>query len=165
MQNKNFDSLTGLVSLIFGLVYAFFVSQTPKASFGDPNAHLYFPYGIAFMFIFLGFILFIKGKIKPSIEAVKSLLSEDEVKKSDRRRVFITCVLSLAYALIFDRLGYIVSTTIFMFLVLALMNGLKAWKINTTISLLFSFAIFLLFSKFLGISLPTLGVEIGGAIW
>ncbi len=164
-KEKNFDALTGFVSLVFGLAYAFMVSQTPKANFGDPNAHLYFPYGIAFLFIILGLLLLIKGGIKPSINAVKSLLNEDAVKKQDRKRVLYTCILSLGYALGFEHLGYVLSTSIFMFLVLALMNGLKAWKINITISLLFSFTVFLIFSKFLGISLPTLGIEIGGITW
>lgn len=162
---KNWDGLTGLVFVVFGLIYGYFVYITPKASFGNPMDPLYFPYGIAVLFIFLGALLIIKGGVKPSILAVKDFLNEDATKKRDRRKVLYTCIISVVYALTFDHLGYVLSTFLFMFAVLSLTNGLASWKVNTTVSLVFSIFIYYLFAKLLGISLPPLPFEIGGESW
>ncbi len=164
-KEKNWDGLTGLVAVIFGLLYIYSIYTTPRANFGDPLDPLYFPYGIAFLFIFLGIILMIKGRVQPSIEAIKSIINEDGVKKRDRRRVLYTCLISIAYALVFEHLGYVLSTTIFMLAVLFLTNGVKKWKTNLSIALVFSLVIYILFSKLLGISLPPLPFDVGGDTW
>lgn len=162
---KNWDGLTGLVFVVFGLIYGYFVHNTPKASFGNAMDPLYFPYGIAILFIFLGSILIIKGGINPSILAIKDFLYEDAIKKRDRRKVLYTCIISVAYALTFDYLGYVISTCLFMLAVLSLINGLASWKVNIAVSLIFSVFIYYLFAKLLGISLPSLPFEIGGEAW
>ncbi len=163
--SKNWDGLTGLISIVFGSLYIISIYNTPKANFGNPYDPLYFPYGIAFLFIFLGIALIIKGGIKPSIEAIKSLIGEDETKKKNRRMVLYTCLASVAYAISFEHIGYVLSTTIFMLIVLFLTSGLKSWKLSLSISLIISVVIYILFSKLLGISLPPLPFEIGGEAW
>lgn len=164
-KQKNWDGLTGIISVTFGVLYAYSVHATPKASFGDPLDPLYFPYGIAFLLILLGMILIIKGKIKPFILAIEDILNEDTTKKRDRRKVLYTCIISVLYALSFDHLGYIISTFLFMLAALSLTNGITSWKINTIVSICFSVLVYYLFAKLLGISLPPLPFEIGGVAW
>jgi putative tricarboxylic transport membrane protein len=58
------------------------------------------------------------------------------------------------YAAFFDKVGYVISTILFLEGELFLFNGLKNWKVNTMVSVIFSLVIYILFSKLLGVYLP-----------
>lgn len=162
---KNWDTLTGAVSILFGIIFAYTTYTTPKANFGNPNDPLYFPYSIAVLFIFLGAILIIKSNMQSTILALKDILSESKIKKLDRRRVLYTCIISVVYALVFEPLGYVISTFLFMLSILSLTNGIKKYKINAIVAFCFALGIYILFAKLLSISLPPLPFDIGDQTW
>lgn len=65
-----------------------------------------------------------------------------------------TCVVSIIYALLFERIGFVFSTFLFMQAVLMVVNGKMKWKTNTMVSAFFSIGIYVVFAKLFGISLP-----------
>ena len=65
-------------------------------------------------------------------------------------------VLSILYALIFDHVGYVLATILFLEGVMMVFNGVKAWKLNTLVAVIFSVFIYVLFYRVLGVYLPPL---------
>ncbi|GLO63470.1 hypothetical protein MACH09_39780 [Vibrio sp. MACH09] len=160
MENKtvrpDWDAFTGLFGVGFGLVYGFMAYSMPRAAFGNPLDPIYFPLGIAVISILIGALLLIKSNFKASVMAYKELINEDDVKKNDRRRIFYTCIISIGYAVLFEHLGYVISTFLFMFIMLGITSGRDKLLKNAIIALVFSVGVFFIFSTMLSISLPPL---------
>lgn len=97
-----------------------------------------------------GVVLLIKGLIESkNQEAAKNKLSFSYTAKL----ITYTSIVSIIYALLFERIGYVLSTILFMGAILFVVNQ-KQWKTNLIVSITFSLVIYTVFSKFLGISLP-----------
>jgi putative tricarboxylic transport membrane protein len=160
MNNKkvtpNWDAFTGIFSVGFGLIYGGMTYAMPRAAFGNPLDPVYFPMGVAILAVIIGCILLMRSNIKASIQAYINLINEDEVKKFDRKRILYTCCVSIGYALIFDTLGYVISTFLFLFAMLTITSGKEAWKKSAAIALAFAVTVFFIFSTLLSISLPPL---------
>lgn len=154
--NPNWDSFTGLFSIAFGLIYGTATWNMPRAAFGNSMDPLYFPLGVAGVAVLIGLILFFKSNFAASVQAMKNLLAEEKAKKNDRRRVLYTCLVSVGYALIFDWLGYIISTFLFMFAMLTITSGWQRWLRSLIVAILFSGCIFFVFATLLSVSLPPL---------
>lgn len=152
----NWDAFTGICSVAFGVIYGTAAYTMPRAAFGNPMDPIYFPLGIAAIAVFIGLLLLVKSNFGASVQAYKDLVNEDDVKKNDRKRILYTCVISVAYALLFEHLGYVISTFFFMFLMLTITSGKEAWKQSVVVSIAFSVGIFFVFSSLLSISLPPL---------
>lgn len=153
-KQANWDGLTGLFSIIFGIAYGGYAYSMPKPMFGNPLEAIFLPLAISAIAIFIGVLLVIKGGIGPSILAVKTLLNEDAQKKNDRRKIAITCLICIFYAMTFEHLGYVVSTSIFMFLMLLVTCGKAFWRKAALISLIFSGSIYIIFNHMLSVNLP-----------
>lgn len=160
MENKNarpnWDAFTGLFTVAFGLIYGYMSYSLPRAVFGNPLDPLYFPLGVSIVAIFIGILLLVKSDFKLSIQAYRNLINEDDVKKNDRRRIFYTCVVCIGYAVLFEHLGYVISTLMFMFCVLTITSGIKEWKKSVLIAFLFAVGVYFIFNTLLSISLPQL---------
>ena len=158
MENKNvrpnWDAFTGLFGVAFGLIYGFMSYSMPRAAFGNPMDPIYFPLGISAISLLIGILLLVKSDFKASVLAYKNLLNEDDSRKNDRRRILYTCMISVGYALLFEHLGYVISTFLFMFSMLTITSGKESWKKSIIIALLFSFGVYFVFSTLLSISLP-----------
>ncbi|MGF1695481.1 tripartite tricarboxylate transporter TctB family protein [Vibrio kyushuensis] len=152
----NWDAFTGLFSIAFGLIYGGMTYAMPRAAFGNPLDPLYFPAGVAILTLIVGVILLLRSNMKASIQAYVNLINEDETKKYDRKRILYTCIVSIGYAMIFDTLGYVISTFLFMFAMLTITGGKEVWKRSTVVALVFAVTVFFIFSTLLSISLPPL---------
>ncbi|MFH0258671.1 tripartite tricarboxylate transporter TctB family protein [Vibrio rumoiensis] len=153
-QPANWDGLTGLFSISFGLAYGGYAYSLPQPMFGNPLEAIFMPLAISAIAIFIGVLLVIKGGISPSIQAIKALLNESQQHKANRRKIALTCVICFIYALTFEHLGYVISTFIFMFAMLAITNGLTHWKKNAIIAVAFSLGVFITFNELLSVNLP-----------
>lgn len=154
--SPNWDAFTGLFAIGFGIIYGYMSYSMPRAAFGNPMDPIYFPLGVSVIAFLIGVILLVKSDFKASVQAYKNLLAEDEKKKNDRRRILYTCLISVGYALIFEHLGYVISTFLFMFLMTTITSGKEAWKKSIVVALVFSVGVFFIFSTLLSISLPPL---------
>ncbi|WP_413283214.1 tripartite tricarboxylate transporter TctB family protein [Vibrio sp. MA40-2] len=152
----NWDAFTGFFSVAFGLIYGAHAYTMPRAMFGNPMDPIYFPLGIAALAILIGILLLIKCNFKASLIAFKNIINEDATKKNDRRRILYTCVISVVYALLFEHLGYVISTFLFMAAMLTITSGFGDWKRSLIVALLFSGTVFFIFNTLLAVSLPPL---------
>jgi putative tricarboxylic transport membrane protein len=96
-----------------------------------------------------------KGTLQPE------KMSKEDGKAESRMRTLLTIVLLIGYALAFGYLGVILSTLLFVFLFTRLFGEKKNLKVEIIIAVGVTAVIYLVFSVFLGISLPTLFLQGG----
>ena len=146
------NALVGFTALFLGIVYAIQAFNLPKAMIGNPWAPVYFPVG-------LGILMACLGLLQVVLEARKGLTNLEGVKRpkfqaSSLKLIFGAAALCILYALIFERLGFIISTLIFLGALLFLINGPKAWKLNSILTAGFTFGAWYMFVKLFQINLP-----------
>lgn len=146
------SAISGIVSVILGVVYSIQAFNLPRASVGSPMAPILFPLGLGILMTVFGIVIlaqdFKKNGLKSKEKGAKEGFSYTA------KMVTYTCVISILYALLFEPLGYVLSTIFFLEAILMVVNGKDKWKVNTIVSASFSLGIYLVFAKLLGISLP-----------
>lgn len=156
-KNLDFNGLIGLITLLFGIIYGIKAYLLPRATIGSPMAPSVYPLILAALLSVLGGLLLLTSDFKMTIESLRILKEKSEEKdRLSWKMIGITCIASLIYAIIFNHLGYVISTFLFLKAILAITNGKEKWKINTVISLAFSIGVYIIFSKLLSVNLPPL---------
>lgn len=139
--------IVGIAGLILGIAYTVQSLQLPKASIGNPWAPIYFPLSLGIFMTVLSVALLIiniptrKVFKKPDIP-VPWLL------------IIGTLIIGVGYAILFDRIGFIPSTIIFVVALLFLVGGTKGWLLNIVLAIALTLGIWYSFEKILYISLP-----------
>ena len=129
----------------------------PDATIGRPMEPKIFPIMLGIVLTILGLALLIEELIKNS---KNKEANKETIKLSfgnNGKKIAITIINAIAYAILFNILGYVISTIIFLEIELLIFGGLKSWKVSTIVSVLFSVIAFLIFNTFLGLYLPKLG--------
>jgi putative tricarboxylic transport membrane protein len=141
-----------LLFLLLGLIYTTATLLLPEASVGRPFEPKIFP-----LMLGIAMILLSLGLMAREVKTEKGESSSEDVpfyREAGFPKILLTCLFSFVYALIFDKLGYVLSTLLFLEAELLIFNGKENWKINTIVSLSFSLFIYIVFSKLLGVYLP-----------
>ncbi|WP_209125077.1 tripartite tricarboxylate transporter TctB family protein [Alkalihalobacillus sp. BA299] len=136
---------------IIGVGFLIGSLNLPKAKLGDPNGPLYFPILICILLTILSLVYFFQEwKVRrKEIEEVKLL-----VQGRTPKLIISTVILILIYTFLFERIGFLFSTVIFLGGLLFAVNGKKRWLQNILVSVLFSFISWYMFAKLLQVSLP-----------
>lgn len=149
--------VTSIITIAVGLTYMIMAFNFPDATIGRPMEPKIFP-------IMLGIVLTILGLALLIEELIKNSKNKDANKETIKlsfgnngKKIAITVINAIIYALLFNILGYILSTIIFLEIELLIFGGLKSWKVSTIVSVLFSVIAFLIFNTLLGLYLPKLG--------
>lgn len=152
-KNNANDSLLGLIIFIIGSIYLVLTLQLKEASIGNPVEPKYFPFIISVLLIVLGVYFLLKtgiSQLKVSVQNIKDALNlEGDIYLT----IAITSINCIVYALLFKKIGYILSTFVFLEVMLYLTRKEK-WVSNIIVSTLFSIIIYFVFSKLLGVVLP-----------
>lgn len=149
--------VSSIITIAVGLTYMIMAFNFPDATVGRPLEPKIFPIMLGIALTILGFALLIEELIKNS---KNKDTNKETIKLSfgnNGKKIAITVVNAIVYALLFNILGYIISTIIFLEIELLIFGGLKSWKVSTIVSVLFSVIAFLIFNTFLGLYLPKLG--------
>ncbi|MBZ4655283.1 MAG: tripartite tricarboxylate transporter TctB family protein [Peptococcaceae bacterium] len=150
----NLSLVAGFVSIVIGIIYSIQAFSLPRATIGNPMAPVLFPLALGLIMTLCGIVLVVMelkkcgwqfSLSKPSLSYTGKLIA-------------YTCAVSIIYALLFEEIGYVLSTFFFMEAILFAINGKEQWKINTIVSLCFSVGIYVVFSKLLGIVLPMMPI-------
>ena len=150
----NRSVLTGIAAMILGSVYSYQSYQLPRATIGKEMAPLYFPLGLGLLMFIFGMILLIQAWSKGGMKRDAEDREESIGFSYTAKLITFTSVISILYALLFDVIGYVFSTILFLGAILFVINGKTQWKVNMIVSISFSLSIYIVFSKFLGIILP-----------
>lgn len=147
------DTTVGLFAIVLGALYSIMTWQLPRASIGSPTAPLIFPAIIGGFMVALGVgILLID---------LKKAMHTPEKKRGAKdpgywKLVVGTLVLCGVYGMIFEHLGYMVSTLLFLMGLLTLVNEPKRWRNNIIITVVFTVGLWVIFVYGFKIVFPTL---------
>jgi putative tricarboxylic transport membrane protein len=142
----------GAIAIIVGIFYSIKAFQIPLVTMGNPMGPKYFPIALGIAMVVLGIIMFSLG-IKEGKSIEKS--AETEPKDKNYSRIIVaTIVMGIIYTLIFYKIGFVISTLIFLGFLLFMINGVKSWKTNLIITIAFTFGVAYAFEKIFLISLP-----------
>lgn len=145
-----FKLSTGVLSLVLGIAYFINALTIRKASIGNPMAPKVFPIVLGLLMIIFSLVLIFR-----EVKENRNYKISGNLDKNGKMILYtsLSCIL---YALVFNKLGYVLSTVLFLEIILSLFNGVKNYKVNTMVSLAFSVVIYFVFSNLLGIILPTM---------
>jgi putative tricarboxylic transport membrane protein len=145
------DSIVGFFALILGLIYSIQAYMLPKASIGNPWAPVYFPLGVGVLMMIVGALIIARDARKSDRSAPK-----DQKKKDPGyvKLILGTVAACLVYAVIFNHVGFIISTMLFLGSVLFMVNGKAGWMSSAVIAAVFTITVWLAFEKILMINLP-----------
>jgi putative tricarboxylic transport membrane protein len=148
----NFQIIANLFFLALGLVYGLGAALLPPAAFGDPNAPKVYPLIIAGLLVVFSIVLLVVelGKQKEG-KAEKKV--QFKLENEGKLVTFVT-VCCVAYALIFEPIGYVVSTFLFLEAIMVFISKGKKMLMPTICALAFAVGVYLLFNNVFGVTLP-----------
>ena len=145
-------ALSSIITIAVGIAYTIMTFQLPDASIGRAAEPKIFPAILGIAFIILGVLLLIDDTIKNSKKEKKETVQFSI--GNNGKKIVVTVVNAILYVYLFNIIGYVFATIIFLEIELLIFGGLKAWKVSTIVAVLFSVIAFLIFNVFLGIYLP-----------
>lgn len=143
------DRIIGAFMLLLAAVYLYATAQIPTLEIGDPLGPKAFP-------ILLGIALIVAAILLIIETLKKSREPRAEVPRENLRHLWFIGGVTLWTALyfgVFDRVGYLVATVIYLLVLMAVFNPGK-WLANALTSVLFAVGSYVLFVKILGVVLP-----------
>jgi putative tricarboxylic transport membrane protein len=123
------NTITGIVAILIGVAYSYLAWDLPRATVGNPMGPIVFPLLLGGGMVLMGGIQLVQTRSKTKGERKNVSLSLTFYGKSIAQ-VSALCVL---YVFLFERLGYLFSTFLFLVTVLFLFNGKGKWKFCTGI--------------------------------
>ncbi|AKG75367.1 tripartite tricarboxylate transporter TctB family protein [Salinicoccus halodurans] len=139
------------IILVISVIYLILTFNLPEAKVGNPTAAMNYPLLIGFSLLGLS-ILYILSEIKDKkkvFDAYK-IFADKELTI----QVIIVLVLCLGYTFLFERIGFLISTVLFLGALLFLINGRRKWLTNIIVAVVFSTASWYTFAELLSVSLP-----------
>ncbi|WP_412549527.1 tripartite tricarboxylate transporter TctB family protein [Staphylococcus pseudintermedius] len=140
-----------IVCFVVGVIYLLLSLNLPISRIGDPQSPKYFPILIASLLIVMSIIYFfqmLRDK-NVSFNEFKAFLTPLVLN-----RIGLTCLFILIYTIIFERIGFLISTVLFLAAVMFLVNGFQHWLKNLIVAIVFSGVAWYTFAQLLDVSLP-----------
>lgn len=144
-MNKKFDRIAGIAFLLVGILFLVESQKISESAYGSSVGPKIFP-------MWLGIIL-IALSLRLIYETFKYKSEGSKKEQLQYKKFLIIFVSAVLYAFFLEKIGYVVST--FLFLLIAFQT-MERGKIiySVIISAFFSFGVYYFFSELLGGSLP-----------
>lgn len=146
------DRVIFVCTLILAAVYFYATAQIPSLEIGDPLGPKAFPQLLGIGLLITAGMLFMEMWKARKAEGPKNAARELQ----DHHHYFIVAAVVVwtgLYFAVFEWLGYILSTAVFLIVLTAYFNRGK-WTANVLTSVLFSIGGYVMFSKLLEVNLP-----------
>jgi len=143
----NPDNIIGIAGLALGVSYLIQSLNIPKAFIGNPWAPIYFPLSLGVLMTLCSALLLFKTLRQ----------RKKDYNFSAQVPWFLilgTIVIGSLYAILFNRIGFIPSTIIFIGAMLFLVNGTKGWLLNIVLAVCLTLCVWYCFEKVLYITMP-----------
>lgn len=139
------------IILLISVIYLILTFNLPESRVGNPTAAMNYPLLIGFSLLGLSILyIFSEIKDKKKIFTAYKVFADKELTI----KVIVVLVFCLGYTILFERIGFLFSTIIFLGALLFLINGRRKWIMNITVAVLFSFISWYTFAELLSVSLP-----------
>ncbi|HNY99539.1 MAG TPA: tripartite tricarboxylate transporter TctB family protein [Rectinema sp.] len=143
--------LTGIISIVLGLVYSITALRLPQMAMGDRLGPKIFPYFVGIVTIITGIAMILQDR-NPEKRSKKVDFGFKE-HKNVWIKIGLLTIAGIIFGLVIDGLGYMIATALFMFFVSMLINRGKLVQ-NIVIAVLFSVVTYFVFGVALKLSLP-----------
>ncbi len=143
----NSDVIIGIAGLTLGISYFIQSLSLPKAFIGNPWAPIYFPSSLGVLMTLCS-VMLLCGTLRHKKKGEKF---------STQVPWFLiigTIAIGSVYAILFDRIGFIPSTIIFIGTMLFLVNDTKSWLLNIILAVCLTLSVWYCFEKVLYITMP-----------
>ena len=157
MRKTTQDFIASLLVLSISLFYMICTFRIRTTPIGNPHAPKVFPLILAGMGIFLSLFLLGRSIIQRRLDIYNQDIQDQKALPETKQLLLLALVASaigIGYTLLFELLGYPLSTTLFLMAYMFFLNGRKRWKINVIVPLVFSTCVYLVFAMLLSVSLP-----------
>jgi putative tricarboxylic transport membrane protein len=145
MPSKTFDTIAGCVFLIVGMFFITASMGISKSSYGSNVGPNIFPLGLGAILVVLSVIVIYKAR---SYKA-----SPQEKERRDYKRFALVLAATFVYILLFEPLGYVISTFLYLTLFFQVMERNKLLS-AILIAAFFSLAVYLIYVVLLQGTLP-----------
>jgi len=149
------DLIVGLSMLAFGLFYLIMTMQIPRK--GKLIDATFFPYILSTIMLIVGLLQTVKGAASAKKFDVSTYEEIKAGQKGDMKTVLITVVLILVYVALLKPLGFVISSTVYLFaqiLVLVPMRIKKNYLLYALVAVITSAIIYVSFRFGLDLMLP-----------
>jgi putative tricarboxylic transport membrane protein len=150
------DWVLAICTAIGAVVYLYSDSKLPQLQVGDPMGPQVFPALIGIGLLGSALLLMVETWRKHRPAGADPRPDPDQGHKESRahRLILVGMVLWTAiYYLAFEPLGYLLSTLLYMFVLLACFNRGR-WFVNAACAVGFTLAAYAVFTRFLQVALP-----------
>ena len=144
-MNKKFDRFAGIGFLLIGIIFLVESQNISDSAYGSSVGPKIFP-------MWLGIILMLLS-IRLIYETFKYKTEETGTEKLQYKKFIIIFVSALLYAFLLEKIGYVITTFLFLFVAFQTVERGKIIY-SVIISAMFSVGVYYLFSELLGGSLP-----------
>jgi putative tricarboxylic transport membrane protein len=146
---------SGIATVTIGVIYTILAYNMQRSTIGNPVEPMVFPLILGVTMTLSGIALFILSHLKKAPETVKKQGDQQGLAGNFKTKVItFICIVSVLYGMVFEKLGYIIATTLYLGALLLVFHNGKKKMINLLIAFGFSAAIYYCFSLALGIPLP-----------
>ncbi|PKL23922.1 MAG: hypothetical protein CVV47_11675 [Spirochaetae bacterium HGW-Spirochaetae-3] len=147
------NMITGLIATLIGVAYGWSAWNLPRATFGSATGHIVYPVILGALMTFLGLVLIVKELLVKEKPSARNAPKFGPLTRHGKE-IAAAIGASLVYAIIFEPLGYVISTILYLGAVLFLVNGRVKVARTVIVAVFFSVGVYVLFSVLLGIQLP-----------
>jgi len=144
-MSKTFDRYAGIAFLLIGVLFVIESQKISESAYGSNVGPSIFPTCLGVLLILLS--------IRLIYETFKYKTQETEKGSMQYKKFIIIFVAAILYALLLEKIGYVITTFAFLMISFQTMERGK-WISSIVISLAFSLGIYYLFSVVLGGALP-----------
>jgi putative tricarboxylic transport membrane protein len=154
------NMITGLIATLIGIAYSWSAWSLPRASFGNATGHIVYPVILGIAMTVLGLALVAAELLARKTGSGKEAGDSPKFGKLTKhgKEIALAIAASVVYAILFEPLGYVFSTILYLGAVLFLVNGRVKVVRTVLVAVLFSVGVYVLFSVFLGIQLPRMPI-------
>jgi putative tricarboxylic transport membrane protein len=152
------DRVIFVCTLLLAGVYFYATEQLPSLEIGDPLGPKAFPRLLVIALVITAIILLLEILRKPktapaaAAAAAAGAAAADPRERGAKLVVAGAAIWTLLYFLVFETLGFVVATTIYLLVLMAYFNRGK-WVANVLTAVLFSLGSYLMFTQLLGVTL------------
>jgi putative tricarboxylic transport membrane protein len=146
------DRIILVCIVVLAAVYFWATSQIPTLEIGDPLGPKAFPrlLGIG-LIITAGMLL---AEILAERKTAKPAPASGEQGDGSKRTVIIAVVATAIYFLLFEPVGYVITTTLYLLAMTHVFYVKGRWMINGLTSVIYGVGSYLAFTQALGVNLP-----------
>lgn len=144
------NTVIGMISIVFGFLIIYFSrNMSMFDEYGVPGER-FWPFGLALLFIFLGFLQF----ISVAIDKCKHVIQSVDLSSTAVKRAYLLSILIILYAIGLHFLGFIISSFITIPIIMWVMNEKRA-KVLALSTVLIIVSIYVSFDIVFNSPLPT----------